>query len=201
MTGAERILRDLRVVADQLGTDRLTVRLYNEHRSTDMLPSSTIRDRMGGWARACTEAGLVAAGQGPAKVPDEVVIGWMRDVAAQLETTTLSMSDYDKYAPAGAITSMAIHFRFGSWAAACDLAGLAAARRTGVRRGVAREERVAQVRQTAERIGVVELSRSDYDRLRDKSQTTDSVNLSRLFGSWTEVCRLAGLSTGPNRRA
>ena len=49
-------------------------------------------------------------------------------------------------------------------------------------------------------LGLTELPRAVDDRCRDRVRMLHGVTLERRFWSWTEVCRLAGLATGPNCR-
>lgn len=125
----DAIIAEIRRVATLVGEAKLTTSLFDKHSKVD---ASTVRRRSGGWRQALERAGVGHMYSGPQmkrsmtrrygqKHSDSQMIDALREVAAQLATTSFTAQRFDAYSR---IHSASIVRRFGSWAEAMTQAGL-----------------------------------------------------------------------------
>ena len=104
------LLGELRRVSSLVATGKLTVRQFNEQAK---IPHSTILRHFGTWQAALERAGLRARFDGSNQpVSADDLLGELRRVAAELNTTTLRKRDFNSRSRFSADSVLR---RFGSW--------------------------------------------------------------------------------------
>lgn len=122
--------------------------------------------------------------------PDDVLLGDLASVADRLGKRSITKDDYNAH---GRFSAATMQKRFGSWNEALHKAGLSVAKRMGI----PKDELIADLLRVSEVLGTRVLSISDYAPLGQFSVVT----FQRLFGSWPEAVRAAGLEVSPLARS
>ena len=110
------LLADVRAVAQQLGTDRLSSHRYDR---LGRFSATTVIRRVGSWKKAMTRLGLRPAHL--FHVSRRAILRDLRRVANQLQTRSPQLT---KYRVHGRFTTDAVRKQFGSWHRALRAAGL-----------------------------------------------------------------------------
>jgi hypothetical protein len=112
----ETLLDDLRRVAREMKTRAVTAQQYGKHGQFSI---HVMQHRFGSWLQARQRAGL--EGTTLKRIADEELLRDLRRVAGRRRGRTLTRGQYDAR---GAYTAATCFFRFGSWRAALERAGL-----------------------------------------------------------------------------
>jgi len=189
--GLETGRRDLRRVADELDTERLSETDYTD--SDGIVSIQTVKNHFGPWTAALDEAGLKPGGR--QNVPDEEILADLRRVADKFDTERLTTDKYDE--ADGLVSAQTVIRRFGSWTAALDEVSLKPGKKGGSTRNATRnvsdEEILADLRRVAGELDTERLSKRDYD---DADGIVSSGIVHQRLGSWTSAVEKAGLKPG-----
>jgi len=180
----EEILADLRRVADELDTERLTRKEYAE--ADGLVSTRTVQRRFESWTSTVEQAGLKPGKPGRSvKATDEEILADLRRVADDRDTERLMIQDYADADADGLVSVQTVIRRFGSWAAALDEIDL----EPGHRENVTDEEILADLRRVADDLDTKQLTVRDYDNA-DGIVSADTV--SRRFGGWLSAIAKVG---------
>lgn len=122
--------------------------------------------------------------------PDDVLLGDLAAVAAGLGKSSITKDEYNAN---GRFAAATMQKRFGLWNDALRKAGLLVAKRVGI----PKEELVADLMRVSALLGSKVVSTSEYSPLGQFSVPT----FQRVFGSWPNAVRAAGLEVSPLSRS
>lgn len=112
----DKLLIDLRKVAEQLRCQSITKEQYDQH---GRFCSATMRNRFGSWNKALFLSGLVVKKR--VDIPQEELLVDLKRVASELGMQTVTREQYRQYAK---FSSETVVRKFTSWAAALRAANL-----------------------------------------------------------------------------
>ena len=121
-------------------------------------------------------------------VPNAVLLGDLKSVAARLGKATVTIQEYDRL---GTYSSSCLRERFGAWKDSLCLAGLAVEHHNA---GVTIEDAVADLQKTARILEKETLTQPEYSLHGQYSPKP----LIRHFGSWLQALEAAGLKRSKN---
>lgn len=122
--------------------------------------------------------------------PDDVLLGDLASVANRLGKPSITKDEYNAH---GRFAAATMQNRFGSWNEALRKAGLSVSKRMAI----PKDELVADLLRVSTLFGTKVISTADYAPLGQFSVET----FRRVFGSWPEAVRAAGLSVSPLARS
>lgn len=122
--------------------------------------------------------------------PDHVLLEDLAAVAGQLGKSSITKDEYNTH---GRFAAATMQKRFGAWNEALRKAGLSVAKRMGI----TKDELVADLLRVSCVLGTKVVSTSDYAPVGQFSVPT----FQRVFGSWPEALRAAGLEVSPFSRS
>lgn len=169
----EDLIAELHRLAD--GDEPPTVVQMNEEGAYSY---PTYTDRFGSWAEACRAAGLTPRFKGRV-ISDEDLLAELQQMADGDVPPTIAQMNAE-----GAYSQSTYTYRFGSWAEACEAAGLSP---PDSNETISKEELLSELRRLAD--GNQPPTTTEMNEEGQYSSAT----FYRHFESWTEACKAAGL--------
>jgi hypothetical protein len=187
----DEIRAEMRRVADELETNRLTEQQYKQN---GQIGIATVLNRFGSWNQAVQAAGLdsatraVKADRG--KVTAKDVVKEIRRVAYELRKDSLTQREFRQY---GRFSSSVVLSRFGSWADAEQAAfldpGSEASQPEAHQKKISENEIIEEIRRVA---GILQTTQLTQTQFREHGRIGCSTVRNR-FGSWNQAIQAAGL--------
>lgn len=179
----DELVTELQRLADKLGTTPKV----QDMRDHGAFTAKTYQTRFGSWPDALAAAGFEPNKRGPAKIPDDVLIGELQRLADELGTTP-TKTDMRYH---GEFSTNVYQDQFGSWNNAIMAAGLPVNSQQPAE--LSDEALVAELQRLADELGAT----PKMIDMRDRGKFSPTTYHTR-FGSWNAALKSAGLS--PNKR-
>jgi len=183
----EKILADLKQVADEMGADTLTP---DDYASADGITVGTVKRRFESWENALYQAGLDLESE--QTISTEDIIEDLRVIADIVG----EQPDRQQYVEVGGVVSPSeVVSRFGSWENALDKAGLepgVSQSRDG-QSGFSDKAILADLRRVADERGQDTLTMREYDTA---DGMTTAFEVKERWGTWAAALEQAGLDLG-----